>query len=319
MTRQGVRLAALALFVGRAWTSCESDDTCDTVDTSSPALIQSKRAMSRSKALWPATYIGQECCGSDNCDQSTKFGNYVSAAECQQKCTTQSSCIGIEYGNHRSDSYDRCAASDQCFCYIVGGACSSRNSHPGYSIYLKASTAATTPAATTAAACNWVQYLGDKTKCQTLENGKDGGFQVADQAACQKAAEDAGHQFYQYTTALNGFCNTQATCDSPKTGTSYNWKIFQCQDGPPGEEPLSGSPPGEEPLSGPPPGEESLSGPPPGEEPLSGPPPGEEPLSGPPPGEEPLSGPPPGEESLSGPPPGEEPLSGPPPGEMPLK
>jgi len=78
-------------------------------------------------------------------------------------------------------------------------------------------------------ACNWVQYLGDNSKCGGVANGATG-IAATNEAACQKAAEDAGHQFFQFTNDLNGgHCDTINDCDTPTIGTTFDWKIFQCQ------------------------------------------------------------------------------------------
>jgi hypothetical protein len=69
---------------------------------------------------WPMTYSGKECCVGDKCDQSVLWGDSVSFSECQIQCTSQASCVGIEYGNE-----NRCTADDSCYCYLVS-ACSNQ-------------------------------------------------------------------------------------------------------------------------------------------------------------------------------------------------
>jgi len=83
------------------------------------------------------------------------------------------------------------------------------------------------------AECNWVQYLGDNSKCGSMGNGASADGFASDEAGCRKAAEGVGHKFYQFTNemkGIGGYCSTQPDCDTPKTGTSYDWKIFKCED-----------------------------------------------------------------------------------------
>merc|ERR1712151_278794 len=89
---------------------------------------------------WPVAHVGKECCAGSNCDQSVRYGAYISFAACQAECARQGSCIAIEYGNLRSDGLSRCQSNGQCACYITTGECTDQKTHLGYSVYLKPGT-----------------------------------------------------------------------------------------------------------------------------------------------------------------------------------
>ncbi|CAK0797650.1 unnamed protein product [Prorocentrum cordatum] len=117
---------------------------------------------------WPLTYDGMECCDGFDCGQSTLLGD-VSFAVCQQGCTQQAGCIGIEYGNDRSDAFDRCSDSNVCTCYLVTGSCQDQLANFGYSYYANpsATTSTTTTTATATTATNTTRTNTHTTTTRT--------------------------------------------------------------------------------------------------------------------------------------------------------
>jgi len=241
--------AVLAVFFDRGWSSCEQDGSCDTVDTTSSVLLQSKRKSTKLQAevnLWPQYGEDNRKCENVDCEATGQCSTAASQDECQ-------ALVGdASYYSYRGDN-GACIVSVDCSNPVTTGApwrmYAAPAPTPSPTEALTAAPTATptvpkkkappsAPTAATTAACDWVQYLGDNTKCATMDNGASGGgFAVADQAACQTAAEDAGHQFYQFTTELSdGYCSTTENCDSPTTGTTKNWKVFQCQGAAPAAE-----------------------------------------------------------------------------------
>jgi len=231
MKCQVARFAVLAVCFGYAWSSCVQDGSCKHDGT---ALLQTKHK--HSKVLAEAACNWVQYLGDNTmCKMWIIDGKYdaskasFSVAD-EGACQMAAEAAGHEFYQYTSDQDGKCNTEAVCD--------SPQTDTPqDWKIFqCKAPIAAAPPppttAAPTAAACNWVRYLGDNTKCEMFaEGGKwvagQGAFDVADQAACQKAAEDAGDEFYQYLENA-GQCNTKATCDNP-TATDYAWEVFQCQ------------------------------------------------------------------------------------------
>jgi hypothetical protein len=100
-------------------------------------IVDVTRKSHTPQADWPASHTGVECCkNKKDCDASSG-GSYKSFNACQKECASQTSCLGIEYGNKRSDDKSRCRGVDDCKCYLVSGGCPIQKEHLGYSVYLK--------------------------------------------------------------------------------------------------------------------------------------------------------------------------------------
>jgi hypothetical protein len=67
----------------------------------------------------------------------------------------------------------------------------------------------------------WGQCGGSNRKCEEESNKND----IGDRVACEEIAKNAGHQFYQYSED-RGICHSVTSCESPKEGTSWDWKIY---------------------------------------------------------------------------------------------
>jgi len=72
----------------------------------------------------------------------------------------------------------------------------------------------------------WSQLGPDNQKCIT---GGQSNIRGLTQQACQQRAETAGYSYYQYAATANGqsACKKVDSCDSPITGTSWDWKVFK--------------------------------------------------------------------------------------------
>ena len=72
----------------------------------------------------------------------------------------------------------------------------------------------------------WPQLGENHRKCTHSYSSQ---FNVVSQLACQSEAVNAGHEYYQFyagTYGNNNACATAATCASPTTGTSWDWRIY---------------------------------------------------------------------------------------------
>ena len=67
----------------------------------------------------------------------------------------------------------------------------------------------------------WGQCGGSNRKCEEESNKND----IGDRVACEEIAKNAGHQFYQYSED-RGICHSVASCENPKEGTSWDWRIY---------------------------------------------------------------------------------------------
>jgi len=117
----------------------------------------------------PLSYSGAECCADvSHCDVSSYQG-YKTIAACNALCDDNANCEGIEFGNSRSDSYNKCMTDGTtCACYLLTGSCAYQKSNPKYNVY-GAPTPAVTPATTAAYQC----ATGTIEVHSTMENHGD--------------------------------------------------------------------------------------------------------------------------------------------------
>jgi hypothetical protein len=69
----------------------------------------------------------------------------------------------------------------------------------------------------------WPQIGAINSKCVQERNDRS---RVASQTACQEKAKEEGHSYYQYAHEAGKWCRTVAACNTPITGTSWDWKIY---------------------------------------------------------------------------------------------
>lgn len=132
----------LAVEYGTSPSRCEAFDSCRCWIVTGACSSQSANSnYDIYLKTQPADHYGMECCSQGNCDQSSKLGSSSSLDECMSRCDEKGdACIGVEYGNSRGDSWDRCASLGLCDCYLVDGQCSEGSGHLGFNVYLKEAT-----------------------------------------------------------------------------------------------------------------------------------------------------------------------------------
>merc|ERR1719326_987600 len=133
----------------------------------------------------------------------------------QITCQAEAEAAGHSYYQWAPDS-SSCNTAATCSPYITGTSWSWQIYHcPGGDC---------TGTEATETVKTWSLIADDNSKC-----ANDGEYEVTDQAACQADAEAAGHHYYNWYSA-NSRCGTAATCNSPITGTSWAWQIYEMSE-----------------------------------------------------------------------------------------
>eukprot|EP00928_Gymnodinium_smaydae_P018290 TRINITY_DN1696_c0_g1_i1.p1 TRINITY_DN1696_c0_g1~~TRINITY_DN1696_c0_g1_i1.p1 ORF type:complete len:686 (+),score=40.98 TRINITY_DN1696_c0_g1_i1:117-2174(+) len=100
-----------------------------------PIRYNLTRTEKTQQGTWPVKQTSKECCGRSTCKVSEKFGDYVTVEQCQTACEVDPTCLFMEFGNLRSDEYNRCKGN-KCRCYLAWE-CGRSKTHKGYNIYTK--------------------------------------------------------------------------------------------------------------------------------------------------------------------------------------